>query len=89
MRYSVTAQQWIFPYTLLSPLLIHAPLPTHPMLYYEYMYIYYYIYILLLYYIYIIILYIYIYIIYIIILYIVYNNIGKEYTPYRHYQEKG
>ena len=69
MRYSVTAQQWIFPYTLLSPLLIHAPLPTHPMLYYEYMYIYYYI--------------------YIIILYIVYNNTGKGYTPYRHYQEKG
>ena len=61
MRYSVTAQQWIFPYTLLSPLLIHAPLPTHPMLYYEYMYIYYYIIYILLYYIYIIILYIYIY----------------------------
>ena len=82
MRYSVTAQQWIFPYTLLSPLLIHTPLPTHPMLYYEYMYIYYYIY----YYI----LYIYIlYYIYIIILYIVYNNTGKGYTPYRHYQEKG
>ena len=76
MRYSVTAQQWIFPYTLLSPLLIHAPLPTHPMLYYEYMYIYYYIYILL-------------YYIYYYIIYIVYNNTGKEYTPYRHYQEKG
>ena len=83
MRYSVTAQQWIFPYTLLSPLLIHAPLPTHPMLYYEYMYIYYYIYIIILY------IYIYYYIIYIVILYIVYNNTGKEYTPYRHYQEKG
>ena len=61
MRYSVTAQQWIFPYTLLSPLLIHAPLPTHPMLYYEYMYIYYYIYI---YIYYILLYYIYYYIIY-------------------------